>query len=224
MSTHVSASRARRTRVVLETVTRIESERWPVVAIKVGGSLLSLPELIERIEWLLDQRPHARPLLICGGGAAADTVRRWQQMHGISDLQAHELALAAMSFNEQLLHSALPHSRLVRDLVELEQAWEHGRWPILQVRAFLHEMQALLVEPLPASWETTSDSIAAWCGELAGATELVLAKSTDLPAHSTLDSARAAGLVDKAFGHHRRPEHLAWVNLRSDWPVLSEWE
>lgn len=220
----MSASRARRTRVVVETVARFESEQRPVIAVKIGGSLLSLPDLIERIEWLLEQRPGTRPLLICGGGAAADTVRQWQQMHGISDLQAHELALAAMTFNELLLHSALPESRLVKDLVELEEAWEQHQRPILQAEAFIREMEPLVEEPVPASWDMTSDSIAAWCGELAGAAELILAKSTDLPEHCTLDSARAAGLVDEAFGHHRRPDHYAWVNLRSEQPVLFEWE
>jgi 5-(aminomethyl)-3-furanmethanol phosphate kinase len=219
----VSASRARRTRVVVETIARFESEQRPVVAVKIGGSLLNLPGLIERIEWLLEQRADARPLLICGGGAAADMVRQWQQMHGLSDLQAHELALAAMAFNELLLQAALPDSRLVADLLELEEAWEQQQRPILQTQAFINEMQPLVEESLPASWEVTGDSIAAWCGELAGASELILAKSTDLPEHGTLDSARAAGLVDEAFGHHRRPEHLAWVNLRSLQPVLSEW-
>jgi 5-(aminomethyl)-3-furanmethanol phosphate kinase len=209
---------------VVETIARFESEQQPVVAIKIGGSLLNLPDLVERIEWLLEQRADARPLLICGGGAAADMVRQWQQMHGLSDLQAHDLALAAMGFNELLLQAALPDSRLVRDLVELEEAWEHQQRPILQAQAFIDEMQPLVDEPVPASWEMTSDSIAAWCGELAGAAELVLAKSTDLPEGCTLDVARSAGLVDEAFGHHRRPEHLAWVNLRSEHPVLSQWE
>jgi 5-(aminomethyl)-3-furanmethanol phosphate kinase len=220
----VSASRARRTRVVLETVTRFESEQRPVVAIKIGGSLLRLPDLIERIEWLLEQRHEARPILICGGGAAADIVRDWQQLHGLSDLQAHELALAAMAFNEQLLHAALPQSRLVRDLVELEEAWEHHERPILQAQQFIHEMESMLSEPVPASWDMTSDSLAAWCGELAGAGELILAKSIDLPEHASRESARAAGLVDEAFGHHRCPEHVTWVNLRSDTLTLSAWE
>lgn len=219
----MSASRARRTRVVLETVTRFESERRPVVAIKIGGSLLDFPDLIGRIEWLLEQRPEARPLLICGGGAAADMVRKWQQLHGLSDLQAHELALAAMAFNEQLLHAALPDSRLVSDLLDLEESWERQQRPILQAQAFVHEMETLMSEPVPASWDMTSDSIAAWCGELAGAGELILAKSADLPKDATRESARDDGLVDEAFGHHRCPEHVSWVNLRAGMPVLAKW-
>src|SRR5690606_12843392 len=176
-----------------------------------------------RIERLLEQRPEARPLLICGGGAAADMVRKWQQLHGLSDLQAHELALAAMAFNEQLLHAALPDSRLVSDLLELEESWERQQRPILQAQAFVHEMETLMSEPVPASWDMTSDSIAAWCGELAGAGELILAKSADLPKDATRESARDDGLVDEAFGHHRCPEHVSWVNLRAGSPVLAEW-
>lgn len=220
----MSASRARRIRVVLESVSRQEREKTPVVAIKIGGSLLSFPQLLERIEWLLEQRAGSHVMLICGGGQAADMVRSWQQWHGISDRQAHHLALAGMAFHERLLQSALPNSRLVENLVDLENAWNDGVRPILQAGAFIDEMDLLLDEPLPATWEMTSDSIAAWCGHFAGADELILAKSTDLPGNCSFASAREAGLVDAAFGGQRCPQSVGWVNLRAERPRLVDWQ
>ena len=44
----------------------------PLVVYKVGGSLFSLPDLAERLRQLWQLQPGTSPLLVVGGGAAAD--------------------------------------------------------------------------------------------------------------------------------------------------------
>lgn len=208
----------------MKTAQWQEAIRQPIVAIKLGGSLLTLPNLIERLEWLLARREGARAFIICGGGSAADTVRLWQKLHGISDLDAHCLALDAMAFNEQLLRSALPHSDFARSVADLSRSWTVGMRPILRVRGFLTNVAESTGELLPTTWDVSSDSIAGWCGAHIGADELILAKSTDLPEATTFAAARTNGLVDQAFATLDCPDAVTWVNLRAEHPRLIEWD
>ncbi|MBW3540464.1 MAG: hypothetical protein KY476_09345 [Planctomycetes bacterium] len=54
-----------------------------VVVYKLGGSLLTLPGFEQRLERLLASRPEdERPLVVVGGGAAADVVREWDRLQG----------------------------------------------------------------------------------------------------------------------------------------------
>jgi 5-(aminomethyl)-3-furanmethanol phosphate kinase len=208
---------------VLESAARDAFERRPVVAIKIGGSLLSEPMLIDRLQWLVAQRPHAKIFCVCGGGAAADTVRDWQAMHEIADLAAHRLAVAAMDFNARLLESALPDCRLVASGDELDQAWTDGCCPVISTERFLEVMDIPGVKPLPVGWHVTSDSIAVALAHRLDAAELVLAKSTDLEPQTSLEAARRAGLVDPHFGTSWLPEAVSWTNLREESPAIVSW-
>ena len=83
--------------------------------VKLGGSLLSWPEMPHRLADLLAASPARRPLLIVGGGAAADIVRDWHQAHAFDDDIAHTLAIEAMTLNAQLLVTLLPGAKIVSD-------------------------------------------------------------------------------------------------------------
>jgi aspartokinase-like uncharacterized kinase len=72
---------------------------------------------------------------------------------------------------------------------------------------------------LPFGWEVTSDSIAASVADATHAEELVLLKSTALPAALTRSAAAEAGFVDSFFPHaSRNLGHIRWVDLRGRSP------
>ncbi|MDD5189387.1 MAG: uridylate kinase [Methanoregula sp.] len=130
--------------------------RTPIV-VKVGGSLLSR---VHRIVPVLCASP--RPLLLVpGGGIFADAVRQ----AGVNDDAAHWMAIAAMEQYGWMLASqgvettdqlALPKPTTV--LLP---------YRVLRVR-----------DPLPHTWQVTSDTIAAWVAHTLG-TELLVLKSVD---------------------------------------------
>jgi len=134
----------------------IRDPRAPLV-VKLGGSLHhQIPEIVPV---LCKSR---RPLLVVpGGGVFADAVRQ-EQVDGDA---AHWMAIAAME----------------------QYAWviaSHGMWTtyILAVpettAVFLPYISMRQHDPLPHSWDVTSDTIAAWIAAQLG-TELLVLKSVD---------------------------------------------
>ncbi|APW58752.1 hypothetical protein [Paludisphaera borealis] len=177
---------------------RAPDDDAPLIVVKVGGSLLTWPELPERLaRWLDEERP-ARLVLIAGGGPAADFVRTLDAMHRLGDEAAHRLALHAMDFTAETLAGLLPGSRVVRRLVELPSVWHAGWRPILAPRLYLEEVDERRADRLAFSWEVTSDAIAARVAIDLRATRLVLLKSTATGAVTRSEAARA-GLVDPYF-------------------------
>jgi aspartokinase-like uncharacterized kinase len=178
---------------------RPTDEDQPPVVVKVGGSLLTWPELPGRLARWLDAERGARLVLIAGGGPAADFVRRLDAAHRLGDEPAHRLALHALDLTAEALARLVPGSRVVRRLAELPTAWDAGLRPILAPRPHLEEVDESRADRLAFSWSVTSDSIAARVAVDLRATRLVLLKSTTVvDAVTRLDAARA-GLVDPCF-------------------------
>jgi aspartokinase-like uncharacterized kinase len=113
-------------------------------------------------------------LVVPGGGAFADAVRDHYRRYRLGETTAHHMALLAMDQYGCLLSDLIPDSVLVTDLLSARRAAETGQTPILLPSALL--VQA---DPLPHSWQVTSDSIAAWVAGLARARRLILLKDVD---------------------------------------------
>jgi aspartokinase-like uncharacterized kinase len=113
-------------------------------------------------------------LVVPGGGAFADAVRDHYRRYRLGETTAHHMALLAMDQYGCLLSDLIPDSVLVTDLLSARRAAETGQTPILLPSALL--VQA---DPLPHSWQVTSDSIAAWVAGLARARRLILLKNVD---------------------------------------------
>jgi len=211
---------------------------------KVGGSLLTLPDLAERLEAALVLHRERRPLLIVGGGATADLVRHWDTLHGLGEERSHALALSAMSLNERFVEALLPRARIVRTREEAGVAWQDRRVPILCSREFLQDEEGALAAGrgnpdlpgvLPHTWEVTSDSIAAWVALRWPAAGLVLLKSrgTRCPnddAGARGDDSRAgdspAGTapVDAYFSTLAAAlPRIEWINLRAASLTVESW-
>ena len=189
----------------------------PVAIVKVGGSLFPPEQTSSRLHELLTSLDDRRILIIMGGGAGADAVRRLDRAHNIGDERAHHLAIAAMDANAVRLSQALPHATIVTDRIQARAAWAGDRLPILLASRFLQTEEQSADNVLPRSWNVTSDSIAAWTAHRWPSSHLVLAKSSNLPADASIARAAECGLVDLEFPRAACGIGcVQWVNLRSE--------
>ena len=181
-----------------------------VTVVKLGGSLLSLPDLPERLRGLIAGLNGDRVLLVVGGGAAADVVRQWDQIHKLSPEQSHWLAIDSLRLTARLMAELVSEVRVVSCREEAEACWAEGRWPVLEPRTFLTSLEAEHGPELPRSWQVTSDSIAAWIAIHWPAQRLVLAKSVERS--PAIEPGRD---VDEFFASLLpRLPNVEWVNLR----------
>ena len=140
--------------------------------IKVGGSLCNNPELPNfAAEWGKLAAAH-RLLLLPGGGAFADQVRVVDARLKLSDSAAHWMAILAMDQNAHLLADLIPDAVLVDSLEAAATVGAGKKAAVLAPSALLRAL-----DPLPHSWQITSDSIAAWLAAFANIQRLILLKS-----------------------------------------------
>jgi aspartokinase-like uncharacterized kinase len=190
-----------------------------LVVVKVGGSLLLWPPLPDRLSRFLEsrQRSGERVVLIAGGGSAADWVRSLDQAHRLGNEVSHDLALRSLDLSAQALSVLLIKADVVDSLADLAQVWQAGRVPILAPRLVWHEDERITSDPLPCSWNTTTDSIAARIASLLNADELVLLKSTNISSGITREQAASAGVVDPVFPHASQGlASIIAINLRDE--------
>jgi 5-(aminomethyl)-3-furanmethanol phosphate kinase len=190
-----------------------------LTVIKVGGSLFEWPEFPQRMAGFLttlkavDQ--DGRIVLIAGGGPAADIVRALDRAHALGDLTSHRLALFAMDLTAVILSELLPGTVAVQGLEAITAVWSTGANPVLAPRLTLEHMECSGDDDLRASWDVTSDTIAAWMARRIAADRLILVKSAPLPAGTDRQDAARLGLVDPEFPIVARPlPRVEYLNLR----------
>jgi 5-(aminomethyl)-3-furanmethanol phosphate kinase len=164
----------------------------PDAVVKIGGSLLTLDLALSRAIGALELIARTRALLIVpGGGPFADIVRTMDDRYSLGDDAAHWMAILAMEQYAELLATRISDAALVHDASGMRLAHERGQIPVLAPYRWLRD-----ADPLPHSWDVTSDSIAAWIANAVGASRLILIKP---PAHDP----RTA--VDRYFEKARAP-------------------
>lgn len=149
------------------------SSALPVaVVVKVGGSLLAHPEQIDAVLVEIASASRETPLVVVpGGGPMADAIRQLDRRLGLTDSAAHWMAVLAMDQHAHLIASRLSNGALVAGAREIESALLEGRIPVLAPYQWMHQ-----ADPLPHSWDVTSDSISVWVATQVGAARLVLVK------------------------------------------------
>ncbi len=165
-----------------------------LAVVKLGGSTAQAAEMNA---WIDALAASSLPLVIVpGGGPFADQVREAQKRLGFSDAAAHAMAILAM---EQFGHVILDrHQGLTaaRSPDEVRQTLVRGRIPVWMPAAM-----AIGAADVPASWDITSDSLAAWLAGKLDAWALLLIKQTNAFSETDdIDGLFANGLVDAAFG------------------------
>jgi len=158
--------------------------------VKLGGSTAYHAEMRD---WVAVLAAASMPLVIVpGGGRFADAVRAAQPDMGFSDRAAHFMAILAM---EQMGIALLDmDERLVaaRSPAEIASALDAGRTPV-----WLPARMCSEAADIPASWDVTSDSLAAWLAGRVGAEALLLIKQTDaFDAVADMEGLAEARIVD----------------------------
>jgi probable H4MPT-linked C1 transfer pathway protein len=156
------------------TAGTIPNEAAPVVdtVYKVGGSLIALPEALDAtLDTIIHAAGEARVLIVPGGGPFADAVREADRELGLSDDAAHWMAVLAMDQYAHLLVGRRHDLALAFSANDVDAAIRADRIPVIAPYRWLHD-----ADPLPHSWQVTSDSISAWFASILGASHLVLVK------------------------------------------------
>ncbi len=197
--------------------------KTPVV-VKLGGSLLVLPDLAERLHAVVKLLHLHQVLIIVGGGTAADEIRRLDERCGLSATQAHWDAIAAMTFNAKIVSRVCGCLPVVSNRFDAETAWQHHEAVLLDASAFLYAEQAQHSRSLPESWSVTSDSIAAFVAMHWPSQQVVFCKSCDLISPD-IDQICQDGLLDAWFPNlltslQQSDVQLRWLNLRAAIPQM----
>ena len=184
----------------------------PEAVLKIGGSLSrgsGLAALCESVSRLGERH---RLIVVPGGGAFADQVRQAYRRYRLDETAAHRMALLAMDQYGYLLNHLISGSCLKTDLQA--PACEADS----SVRILLPSALIFREDPLPHSWQVTSDTIAAWIAHSVQCRRLVLLKDVDglmssaglIPELSVAQLSKHTGGVDEYFS-----QFLATANLET---------
>jgi aspartokinase-like uncharacterized kinase len=160
--------------------------------VKIGGSLLEAPALDAWLAAILSS--NVPMVIVPGGGRFADVVREAQKTIGFDDAAAHRMALLAMDQVAVLHASRSAGFSLAASRAEITEVLSQGRIPV-----WLPSAMVLAATDVPASWDVTSDSLAAWLAGTLGVARLLLVKSCDVQEPVTLRGLADAGIVDPLF-------------------------
>jgi len=161
--------------------------------VKLGGSLQRAAELPQWLR-LIERVATGNVVVVPGGGAFADAVRDAQQTWHFDDTHAHRMAILAMQQMAWLLRGLAPTYAIVESCAKIREALKRGRAVL-----WAPDADELDAAGIPASWEITSDSLAAWLAGVLSAHCLVLIKSASCGAASGPQRLAARGIVDAAL-------------------------
>ena len=177
------------------------------LVVKVGGGLLEHVEHLDRVLAAIENVARSRKLVVVpGGGAFADVVRDVDARLGLGDDAAHWMAILGMDQYAHLLASRLTRGGVVSTMDELDRSLQAGRIPVLALFRWLASR-----DPLPHTWEVTSDSIAAWLAGELRAPELLLVKPPGAQSDRLVDA-----YFERALPHtvtHRSVEANQAIDL-----------
>jgi 5-(aminomethyl)-3-furanmethanol phosphate kinase len=160
--------------------------------IKLGGSHAFAQHLRPWLQAIC--RCAGYVVVVPGGGPFAEAVRVAQGKMGFDDGAAHHMALLAMEQYACALAS-IEHALIMADsLTGIRRALGRGQIPV-----WCPVQMVLRAKDIPASWEVTSDSLAAWLAGQLGARRMLLVKHLAAPIDCGLAGLVAHAVVDEAL-------------------------
>lgn len=187
----------------------MESDPPAIRVVKLGGSLLGFaPTPVHLENWLAQQAPMTT-IWIVGGGILADSIRQLDDVHAFASPVTHWICVDLMDLTSRILSAWFPEWPLI---VESEGLLVPPLAPnlIFAPGKWLSESPDLL----PASWDVTSDSIAATLANSLNATEIVLLKSTLVLEQNANPLHASHALVDRYFSSVVGNSPVRLVNLK----------
>jgi 5-(aminomethyl)-3-furanmethanol phosphate kinase len=160
-----------------------------LTVVKLGGSYAFSPELPAWLEALAACAGHV--VVVPGGGPFADAVREAQAKMGLGEAAAHRMALLAMEQFGCALASLGAGYVMAPSAAAIGQV-VHAR----QVPVWSPLPMALEADDLPASWDVTADSLAAWLAARLGTRRVVFVKQI-VPPTCSLEALMAQGVLDR---------------------------
>ena len=186
--------------------------------IKLGGSLLGSPELLHWLD-LFARHGDGQIVIVPGGGIFADAVRESQKRSNSTDAVAHRMAVMAMDQYGVLMAGLNPQLVTAESELEIaERGWQH------RAIVWLPSKMVSADETIPANWQVTSDSLAAWLASKLNAQHLILVKSkrSDFDQIS-LERLIKDGMVDAHFGDFTAGQSFnTWIVGKNDYTAFSE--
>jgi len=173
-----------------------------ISVVKLGGSLLSTGKLLLCLKAAAELP--GRIVVVPGGGSFADLVRSEQQRWHFDELAAHRMAILAMQQMALLCQSLAPAFALCRQSDDIRWVSGHAVWA--------PDWLELDASGIEASWDITSDSLAAWLAGRLGAHRLMLIKAADCVPETSLGELLRLGVVDTAFLRFAEP-HRYSINV-----------
>jgi aspartokinase-like uncharacterized kinase len=159
------------------------------IVVKLGGGMLACSEHLSPVlATVAAAARHQHLLVVPGGGPFADAVRDVDRRIALTDDAVHWMAVLAMNQYAHLIAARLAAAALAENLDEIATALADGRVPVLVPYRWLRA-----ADPLPHSWDVTSDSIAAWVAGASGARRLVLVKPPAIHQRSRADDRHRTG-------------------------------
>jgi len=165
-----------------------------MIVVKLGGSLAGSGALLKCLD-AVEQKYRGRAVVIVpGGGGFADQVRQSQKRWCFDDKTAHHMAILAMQ-QMALLLKALKNNFVIAD--SLQAIRSHLIQP--KILIWSPDIRELDQARIPATWDITSDSLAAWLAKSLPAQQLVLVKSAVIDDGQNVRELEAKNIVDRAF-------------------------
>lgn len=156
--------------------------------VKLGGSLLETGQIFDCLSHIA--KSNQQTVVVCGGGEFANQVRQAQTQWHFDDVAAHEMAILAMQQTAILCQNKCPEFMVCSSVTDIAQNHFVIWSPIITE---LNNAQ------IPATWEMTSDSLAAWLADKLNAEKLVLVKSCDIDSTLSISELTEQGIVDLKF-------------------------
>lgn len=165
-----------------------------IVIIKLGGSLARSDSLVDCLNAVQKNYQGRAAVIVPGGGAFADQVRLAQQHWQFDDNTAHYMALLAMQQMALMFKGLQPDFTIASTVAAIQEQLNQQK-TVIWSPDFI-ELDNAGIE---ASWNITSDSLAAWLAKTVSASELVLIKSAVIDNSLSLQQLTEQDIVDKAF-------------------------
>lgn len=142
----------------------------------------------------LERNSNDKVVIVPGGGLFADHIRLLQKQCEFDDKTAHQMSILAMQQMALLYKSICNTMVLAKTVSSIKQAL-HTHAVVI----WLPDIDELNMSGIKASWDVTSDSLAAWLTNQLTAEQLILVKSAEIPATVNIQNMQDLGILDRAF-------------------------
>lgn len=174
-----------------------DNDRMKVI--KLGGSLLNTGQFFDCLKHIA--KTNEQTVVVCGGGLFANQVRKAQKIWHFDDVAAHEMAILAMQQVAIMCQNLCPQFVIASSVSSIQ----NNHFVI-----WSPDITVLNAEKISATWNITSDSLAAWLATRTNAEKLVVVKACDVNSDLAVAELMKRFIVDLAFEEFVKDAKFEW--------------